>query len=70
MLQENKLRYWLEEALFAIDRFPEASNIFHIVSKLEKVSKFAMFCSMGMDIQMCPAGRPAMQHDVLVCSVV
>ena len=45
MLQDNKLQGWLEEASFAIDRFPEASNIIYIVRKLEKFFKFAIFLS-------------------------
>ena len=45
MLQEYKHHRWLEEALFAIDPFLEASNIFQTARQLEKFLKFAMFLS-------------------------
>ena len=43
MLQENELHSWLEEALIAIERFQEASNLFLNRKKIGKFSKFAMF---------------------------
>ena len=44
MVRENKQHGWLVEALFAMDRFPETSNVFHIGRKYET------FCHMQMDI--------------------
>ena len=43
MPQESELHGWLEEALIAIERFQEASNVFLHRYKIGKFSKFAMF---------------------------
>ena len=43
MLQVNELHGWLEEALIAIERFQEASNLFLNRKKIGKFLKFAMF---------------------------
>ena len=61
---ENDLHSWLEIALFAINRFPEASSILYIARKSEKFSKFATLLSYADGCSAVPTGLPAMQHDV------